>query len=122
MSIAASPRSASAASSPAPNAAAGRTMLESMSPDKGTTISFKLETGKQDLPFSDGLNKAIAEVIPSKEPIDQPDWSATEYINAVFPDGAIIEVDLLLSLVFWIDLAFALQRNRWIKLTKRFKR
>lgn len=72
----------------------------SLSPDKSTAISFKLETGSTELLFSDGLNRAIAEVIPSKEPIDQPDWSATEYINAVFPDGTFVGGSFICSCGF----------------------
>ena len=40
-----------------------------------------------DLNYSSNLEKAISEILPSKNPLDNPDFNAIDYINGVLPDG-----------------------------------
>ena len=35
--------------------------------------------------FPPEVDRAIEEVFPSQDPLDQPDFDATEYINKLFP-------------------------------------
>ena len=61
--------------------------------DKSTGVSFRL--GEQDdFAFSEELQKAVFAVLPSKDPLDDPSFNAIDFINGIFPDGA-----LLLSVV-----------------------
>lgn len=53
---------------------------------RGSSITFKL--GHHDsIKFSDGLQKAVFEILPSQDPLDNPDFNAVDYINNMFPDG-----------------------------------
>jgi len=55
-------------------------------------MSFKLEA-KEEYTFSDQLQRVLASVIGSKDPLDQPDFNPVDYINALFPDGTTISHD-----------------------------
>ena len=35
--------------------------------------------------FPTAVQEAIAEVLPSSDPLDQPDFSTVDYINGMFP-------------------------------------
>jgi len=37
--------------------------------------------------FTDALEAAMAEALPSDDPLDSPDFKAIDYINTVFPTG-----------------------------------
>lgn len=39
--------------------------------------------------FEESLEKIIAEVVPIPDPLDQPDFDPTQYINTIFPTGFI---------------------------------
>lgn len=37
--------------------------------------------------FNEALEAAMAEALPSDDPLDSPDFKAIDYINTVFPTG-----------------------------------
>jgi hypothetical protein len=54
--------------------------------DKSMALSFRL--GEQDdFAFSEELQKAVFSVLPSKDPLDDPNFNAIDFINGIFPDG-----------------------------------
>jgi hypothetical protein len=53
-------------------------------------MSFRLGEA-DDFPFSEELQKAVFSVLPSKDPLDDPSFNAVDFINGLFPDGALCE-------------------------------
>lgn len=41
----------------------------------------------EDINYSSNLEKAISEILPSKNPLDNPDFNAIDYINGILHDG-----------------------------------
>jgi len=67
-------------------------MSDAVAAAKGAStnkLAFKLEA-KEEYVFSADLQRILVEVIASKDPLDQPDFSPVDYINGLFPDGAVI--------------------------------
>lgn len=51
-----------------------------------TPLSFRL--GEQDdITFSEDLQRAVYSVLPSKDPLDDPNFHSIDFINNLFPDG-----------------------------------
>eukprot|EP01117_Protostelium_nocturnum_P009871 TRINITY_DN3519_c0_g2_i1.p1 TRINITY_DN3519_c0_g2~~TRINITY_DN3519_c0_g2_i1.p1 ORF type:complete len:846 (-),score=252.04 TRINITY_DN3519_c0_g2_i1:36-2573(-) len=59
-----------------------------------STKTSGLNESGEDVPFSPQLQKVISQVVPSNDPLDEPSFNATEYINSIFPDtNSLSELD-----------------------------